>query len=246
MIPWIHLDTGPIPGEETPLRLMQRGEQFSIFVGPTELMSNRLHASEKALATLICGRLRDRPRVRILIGGLGMGFTLRAALDALGPDATIVVAELVPAVATWARGPLAHLFDGSLDDPRVDLRVDDVGRQIRAAPGQYDAILLDVDNGPGGLMRAENDRLYGLEGLSQARTALRADGILGIWSQGPDAAFTTRLKRSGYTVEEERVRAHGSGGRRHVLWLATRPASGAKPSSGASRGTRPADRGRRR
>ncbi|MCE4223872.1 hypothetical protein HCU64_08930 [Methylobacterium sp. C25] len=245
MIPWEHLDTGPIPGEDTPLRLMRRGEEYSIFIGPTELMGTRVSASETALAALVCARLGDRRRARILIGGLGMGFTLRAALDALGPDAAIVVAELVPAVAEWARGPLARIFAGSLDDPRVDLRVDDVGAQIRLVPGQYDAILLDVDNGPEGLMRAENDRLYGLEGLAQARAALRPGGILGIWSQGPNAAFTTRLKRSGFAVEEERVRAHGRGGRRHVLWLATRPMGGARPTPGISRGRGAADRGRR-
>lgn len=242
MIPWVHLDTGAVPGGENTLRLMQRGDEFCIVVGSIELMNNRLSASEKALANLVCARLIDRPRARMLIGGLGMGFTLRAALDDLGPDAAIVVAELVPAVAAWARGHLSHLFAGILDDPRVDLREDDVGRQIRLAPGQYDAILLDVDNGPEGLLRRENDRLYGVEGLSQARAALRPGGILGVWSQGPDRMFKARLQRSGFAVEEVRVRANGSAGRRHVLWIATRTAE-AQPDArrGSTKPYRPRD-----
>ncbi|TXN23833.1 hypothetical protein [Methylobacterium sp. WL9] len=240
MIPWVHLDTGTVPGEDSTLRLMRRGDEFSIVVGTIELMNNRLSASEKALANLVCERLRGRPRVRMLIGGLGMGFTLRAALDDLGPDAAIVVAELVPAVAAWARGPLSHIFAGILDDPRVDLRVDDVGRQIRLKPAQYDAILLDVDNGPEGLMRRENDRLYGVDGIGQARAALRPGGILGVWSQGPDRMFKSRLERSGFAVEEVRVRANGGSGRRHVLWIAART-GGVQPDArrGASRISRP-------
>ena len=229
MIPWVHLDTGPIPGEPGTLRLMRRGDEFSIVVGSIELMNNRVNASEAALASLVCARLRGRPRVRMLIGGLGMGFTLRAALHALGSDAAIIVAELVPAVAAWARGPLAHLFDGSLDDPRVALREDDVGRQMRSADAPYDAILLDVDNGPEGLMRRENDRLYGPDGLAEARAALRPGGILGVWSQGPDRMFKSRLQRSGFSVEELRVHASRGGGRRHVLWLATRTAEAVAP-----------------
>ncbi|GEO98581.1 spermidine synthase [Methylobacterium haplocladii] len=240
MIPWVHLDTGTVPGENSTLRLMRRGDEFSIVVGTIELMNNRLSASEKALANLVCERLRGRPRVGMLIGGLGMGFTLRAALDDLGPDATVVVAELVPAVAAWARGPLAHIFAGILDDPRVDLREDDVGRQIRLKPAQYDAILLDVDNGPEGLMRRENDHLYGPDGLGQARAALRPGGILGVWSQGPDRMFKSRLQRSGFAVEEVRVRANGGAGRRHVLWIATRTSEAAQDARrGPPRASRP-------
>lgn len=222
MIPWVHLDTAPVPGEQDVLRLMQRGDEFSIMVGSIELMNNRLRGSEEALATLTCARLRDRPHARVLIGGLGMGFTLRAALDGLGPQASVVVAELVPAVTAWARGPLSHLFAGSLDDLRVELRVEDVGRAIQSGPAQYDAILLDVDNGPEGLTRRANDRLYDIWGLRRARFALREDGILAVWSGGPDRKFKARLQRSGFTVDEVRVRANGSSGRRHVLWLATR------------------------
>jgi spermidine synthase len=134
LIPWSHLDTAEIPGEREVLRLMQCGDEFSIRVGQIELMNNRLRGSERALAALTCARLQDRPRARVLIGGLGMGFTLRAALDALGPEASVVVSELVPAVTAWARGPLAHLFARSLDDLRLEVRAEDVSRTIQSGP----------------------------------------------------------------------------------------------------------------
>ena len=222
MIPWVQLDTATIPGEQDALRLMQRGTEFSIVVGTIELMNNRLSGSEKALSTLTCARLRDPSRARILIGGLGMGFTLRAALEGLGPEARVVVAELIPAVAAWARGPLSHLFGGSLDDPRVELRVEDVNRAIQRGPAQYDAILLDVDNGPEGLTRRANDRLYDIWGLGRARYALRPGGLLAVWSGSPDRRFKARLQRASFSVEEVRVHANGSSGRRHVVWLARR------------------------
>ena len=224
MDPWLHVDTAAIPGAPGSLRLMRRGEEFSMVVGNAELMNNRLRGSEQALATLTCARLSGRPRARILIGGLGMGFTLRAALDALGPTAEIVVAELVPSVAEWARGPLSHLFGSSLDDPRVELRVEDVHRTIQSGPGRYDAILLDVDNGPEGLIQRSNDRLYDVHGLRRARFALRPNGILAVWSGSPDRKFKARLRRCGFTVDEQRVHANARSGRRHVLWLATRSA----------------------
>lgn len=222
MVPWVHLDTASIPGEQDTLRLMRRGDEFSIVVGTTELMNNRARGSEQALAKLTCARLDDRARARVLIGGLGMGFTLQAALDELGPAAEVVVAELIPAVTTWARGPLAHLFDGSLDDPRVELRVEDVGLAIQSGPGRYDAILLDVDNGPEGLTRRANDRLYDTWGLKRARFALKPRGILAVWSGSPDRKFKARLQLCGFRVDEVRVHAHGKSGRRNVLWLATR------------------------
>ena len=223
MIPWVHLDTGSVPGESATLRLMQRGDEYSIMVGSNELMNNRLRGSERALATIACSRLQDRPRAKILIGGLGMGFTLQAALDEVGPETSVVVAELVPAVMAWARGPLAHLFAGSLDDPRVELVETDVNRLIQSGPAQYDAILLDVDNGPEGMMRRENDRLYDAWGLKRAHYALRREGILGVWSGGPDRRFKARLQRSGFAVDEVRIQANGgTSGRRHVLWIAVR------------------------
>lgn len=222
MIPWVQLDSAPIPGEPDALRLMRRGTEFSIKVGAAELMNSRLSGSEKALSALTRARLRDPSRARVLIGGLGMGFTLRAALGDFGPQARIVVAELIPAVAAWARGPLAHLFEGSLDDPRVELRVEDVRQTIASGPARYDAILLDVDNGPEGLTQRANDRLYDSAGLMRAHRALRPGGVLAVWSSGPDSKFSARLQRVGFKVEEARVHANGGAGRRHVLWFARR------------------------
>ena len=223
MIPWVHLDTAKVPGGGE-LRLMQRGAEYSIMAGPIELMNSRLSGSEKALATLPCARVGARPGVRMLIGGLGMGFTLRAALADLPPDAGVVVAELVPAVVAWARGPMAHIFDGSLTDPRVSVIEDDVGEVIRGSRAAFDAILLDVDNGPGGLSREDNDGLYTGAGLAAARRALRSGGVLAVWSAGPDQGFTARLRKAGYAVDEVPVRATGGRrGARHVIWLATAP-----------------------
>jgi len=221
MIPWKHLATAKIPdGGE--LRLMQRGAELSIMSGSTELMNSRLSGSEKALASLACARVGERPNAKMLVGGLGMGFTLRAALAELGPDAKVTVAELVPAVVAWARGPMAGLFAGCLDDPRVQVREGDVAQVIREARGLFDAILLDVDNGPGGLNRDANDQLYSAAGLSAARRALRPGGVLAVWSAGPDAGFTRRLHSAGFTAEEVEVRATGGKrGARHVIWVAT-------------------------
>lgn len=231
MIPWTVLDTAPVPDGLGELRLKRRGDEFSIMAGATELMNSRLSGSEKALATLACERLGKRPALRLLIGGLGMGFTLRAALGEVGADARIVVAELVPAVIAWARGPMAELFGDSLTDARVSLFEGDVARLIGAGPAALDAILLDVDNGPGGLTRAANDGLYSPAGLAAARAALRPGGVLAVWSSAPDGAFTTRLRRAGFAVEEARVRAHGKSGARHVIWLATTGAGGIKSPS---------------
>ncbi|MDF2118826.1 spermidine synthase [Roseiarcaceae bacterium H3SJ34-1] len=227
MIPWVLVDKaqvpGQVPGSGNDLRLMQRGAEFSIMLGQNELMNSRLSGSEQALATLACEKIATRETPRLLIGGLGMGFTLRAALAVLGPKAEVVVAELVPAVVVWARGPMAPVFGDSLSDPRVSIREADVRQLIRPAAESYDAILLDVDNGPDGLTRASNDSLYRRAGLSAAHRALRAGGVLAVWSSGPDAAFTQRLRQAGFDVEEKRARANGArGGARHVIWVATK------------------------
>jgi spermidine synthase len=222
MIPWVQLGAAQVPGGGE-LRLMRRGEELSIMSGATELMNSRLSGSEQALATLACAPLRGAERPRLLIGGLGMGFTLRAALAALPASAEVVVAELVPEVVAWARGPMAALFAGCLDDPRVSLHEADVAALIGAARGAYDAILLDVDNGPGGLNREANDGLYGLAGLAAAAAALKPGGVLAVWSATQDAGFVRRLQRSGFSVREEPVRATGGKrGARHVIWLARR------------------------
>jgi len=221
MLPWIQLDFAQIPGEAGELRLKQRGSEFSIMLGSNELMNSRLSGSEEALATLSYDKLKGRPRPSILIGGLGMGFTLRAALAVVPNDATVVVAELVPAVVSWARGPMAEVFKGCLDDPRVGIYQGDVSELIRSSRAKFDAILLDVDNGPDGLTRQSNDGLYDFAGLKAAREALRLGGVLAVWSSGPDASFTRRVRDSGFAVEAVNSRANGKrGGARHVIWLA--------------------------
>ena len=216
------VDTADLPGGGQ-LRLMRRGGDFSIQFGHDELMGSQLSGSEEALATLACRRLGSRGD-RVLIGGLGMGFTLGAALSALPASAEIVVAELVPKVVTWAKGPLAHLFGNHLADPRVSLQVGDVHDMIVGAPGGFDGILLDVANGPGGLIHLANDRLYCNWGLRAAYAALRPAGVLAVWSAYPDDAFVGRLRNAGFMVEEMKVRATGGRkGARHTIWLASKP-----------------------
>ncbi|WP_113889957.1 spermidine synthase [Roseiarcus fermentans] len=228
MIPWIELDRTPLP-HGGDLRLMRRGREFVIKVGVAELMTSRLSASEEALATLAAERLGRRERPRILIGGLGMGFTLRAAIPAFGAGAQIIVAELVPAVVRWARGPMADMFGDSLDAPGVAIVEADVAALIRAGKSRYDAILLDVDNGPEGMTQAANDGLYAAQGLAAARAALTPGGVLAVWSQGPDAPFMKRFEKAGFSVEEKRVRAGGArGGSRHVIWLGAPKAAAAR------------------
>ncbi len=224
MVPRILIDTATVPdGGE--LRLFRRGAEYSIMLGANELMNSRLSGSEEALATLACDRLAGTARPHVLIGGLGMGFTLRAALAGLGAEAVVTVAELVPAVIAWARKPMAEIFAGCLDDPRVRIAAEDVASLIWSADGVYDAILLDVDNGPDGLSRASNGRLYSANGLAAARRALRPGGILAIWSAAPDRAFTRRLGEAGFAVEEVVARGRAGGrGARHMIWLAAKPA----------------------
>ncbi|PJA59700.1 MAG: spermidine synthase [Rhodobacterales bacterium CG_4_9_14_3_um_filter_71_31] len=224
MTPWVHLDTAQVPGGGT-LKLARRGDEFSIRLDGAELMNSRLSGSEAALATLAFARLGAAARV--LIGGLGMGFTLRAALAVAGADARLEVVEIAPAVIAWARGPMAALHGDSLDDPRVTLAQADVAATIGAAAGaaaaRYDAILLDVDNGPEAMSRPANDALYADDGLRAARRALRPGGVLAVWSVARDPAFTRRLRRAGFAVEENTVRASTSGrGARHTIWIAVR------------------------
>ncbi|HEU5073673.1 MAG TPA: hypothetical protein VFU02_05860, partial [Polyangiaceae bacterium] len=188
-----------------------------------QLMSSRRTGSEQALATFTCERIREHKRPHILIGGLGMGFTLAAALRRLGPEARVVVAELIPSVVAWNRGVLGEVAGCPLDDPRVRVHEGDVAELIRAEQGAWDAILLDVDNGPTGLTQAANDELYSLDGLMTAFSALRPGGVLGVWSAGVDTGFTQRMTRAGFDVATEKVRSRGArGGRRHVVWLGTR------------------------
>jgi spermidine synthase len=225
MIPWKLLDQAQTPGNGVPLRLYQHDQDFSIKAGNYELMNSRIYGSEDALARLGCQKIAASPRACVLIGGLGMGYTVRTALDQLGSRARIVVAELVPAVVSWNRGVLAHLAGRPLDDERVTVEETDVAHLIRSASSTYDAILLDVDNGPQGLVQKDNDWLYGRDGLSAAFAALRPKGVMAVWSSGPDASFARRLRRCGFQVDEFKVRARrgrGKGGAHHVIWTARR------------------------
>jgi spermidine synthase len=243
MLPWVELGTATVPGDGARLRLMQRGSEFCIFAGTTPLMNSRLSGSEEDLATLAWACIGSRRNARVLIGGLGMGFTLRAALAVMPADARLTVVELVPEIVVWARGPLAPLFDSCLDDPRVGIEVADVAAVIGRGKTAYDAILLDVDNGPEGLSRDGNDGLYTLAGLARARAALTPGGVLAVWSAHPDDRFTRRLAEAGFAAEAVRVRArHGGRGARHTIWLASRPQavtrSGVTPTARARRPSR--------
>ena len=223
MNPWIVIDQATVPGDGGEMKLLQRTHEFTINVKNEELMNSRLHGSEDALAELTCKPLAKRKRPKVLIGGLGMGYTLGAALEHLGPQAHVVVAELVPAVIKWNRTHLADLAGRPLEDSRVTVRQGDVGAIIQEKKNVYDAILLDVDNGPEGLTHEGNDRLYTPQGLDAAKAALRPDGVLAVWSARPDKAFTKRLRASGLDIEEVPSRARGSRGRWHHIWLAKKP-----------------------
>ncbi|MFD1786171.1 spermidine synthase [Sphingomonas floccifaciens] len=218
------VDTAAIPGGGV-LRLLRCGSSFSIQFGDDELMGSDAYGSEQALADLAIERLGDR-HDRILIGGLGMGFTLKAALSRLPNSSAVVVAELVPTVVSWAKAELAHLYGTALDDPRLRLDIRDVHDVIAEADGSFDAILLDVDNGPDGFIRPANDRLYCNWGLRDARCALRPGGVLAVWSAYRDDAFHARLESAGFTVEEVSVADEVSDDRApYTIWLATRPAN---------------------
>jgi spermidine synthase len=220
MTPRIHHGTALVPGGDQ-LDLYSRGDDFMIVLDRNELMSTRMNGSEIALAEMTLQRLTGNAAPHVLIGGYGMGFTLRAALAMVGTKAKATVAELVPEIIAWARGPMAGVADGCLDDPRVRLLMGDVGAVISGASGEYDAILLDVDNGPDGLTREGNDGLYSSTGLLAAKRALKSGGILAVWSAGSDDKFTKRLEKAGFMVDEVAVRARTNGkGPRHVIWFA--------------------------
>ena len=221
--PLVLLDTARVPGESGELRLLKDGEHYTIKVaGSGDLMSTRMHGSEDALAEIGCARIAARANARVLVGGLGFGFTLAAALARLREDARVVVAELVPAVVAWNRDRVGAHAGHPLRDPRVEVHEGDVAELMRRDPAAWDAILLDVDNGPEGLTRVGNDRLYSRAGLAVAHAALRPGGVLAVWSAHRDSAFTARLRECGFEVEEVAVRAHAKRGARHLVWRATR------------------------
>ena len=218
---WILLDEAPIPGTDNALALYQGKDDFFIRLkGGQELMNSRKHGSEDALGALSCERLKHPHSARVLIGGLGMGFTLAAALAAVGPGAEVTVAELIAEVVEWNRGPLGERSGRPLDDPRTRVYIGDVAKLLRRSRQHFDVIALDVDNGPEGLTRDSNDWLYSLAGIAVAQQALRPGGILAYWSAGPDRDFSDALRCCGLEVEEVTVRAHGNKGARHTLWLA--------------------------
>lgn len=223
MIPWELLDRALIPGSGEELLLYQHGQDFSIRVNGDELMSSRVHGSEEALADMACEIIVGRPCPRILIGGLGMGYTAAAALRRLGADSQVVIAEIMPAVVAWNRGPLAELAGHPLADPRIVIREIDVARIMQDEKQAYDAILLDVDNGPKGLTRRDNNWLYTPAGLKAASEALRPNGVLAVWSAAPERSFTRRLEQAGFRVREVCARARTVGkGSHHTIWLAVR------------------------
>ncbi len=220
------VDVAPIPGGGE-LRLFSEGEHFSIKIaGGGDLMSTRMHGSEDALARIGCERVAGVANPRVLIGGLGMGFTLAAALVQLGMSAKIIVAELVPGVVAWNRGPLGKHSGYPINDARVDVLETDVAALIKAGHSAFDAILLDVDNGPDGITQVGNDWLYALPGLAASMAALRPNGVLAIWSAHADRKFSERLRQAGFEVDEIPVRAHGNKGARHLIWIARKPPGG--------------------
>lgn len=224
MIPWEEIDRVKIPEHEGEIILLKRGLEFSIRTAGTELMNSRVHGSEDALAELTYRRIKQKSNLQILIGGLGMGYTLAATLEQSKPDTRIIVSELIPAVVRWNRKYIGHLAQMPLDDPRVSVKEEDVAKTIRGEKSFWDAILLDVDNGPEGLTRKANDRLYSKSGLKTSFLALCPGGILAVWSSKADEAFTRRLKQCGFTTQTITVRARKSGkGSRHTIWIAVRP-----------------------
>ncbi len=211
MKPTILRDQATTP-DGTPLTLHEHDGVFTIRVGGVELMSSRQHHSEERLAELACEGLRDRAGARVLVGGLGMGFTLRAALAQLHPRATVVVVELMPAVVAWNRTPAYGLGADALADDRVELVEGDVADALRGGRERFDAVILDVDNGANGLSVGSNDRLYGARGLAAAKAALKPGGCLAVWSSVADPAFAERLRKAGFAVTVEKARVHAGGG----------------------------------
>ena len=232
MKPWENIDRARAP-DGTELILARRGDEWVVREGGRVLMSSRMHGSEEALATLALERVQH-PRT-VLIGGLGLGFTLRATLDLLGTDARVIVAEMVPELVAWNRGPVADLAGRPLEDPRVRLQMGDVSARIAEARSAYDAILLDVDNGPSALNHAANSVLYDAKGIARCRDALRAGGVLAVWAAGSDDRYLERLENAGFEAQARIVPARGSGqgGVRHVIFVAAKQAARAAPRQNA-------------
>lgn len=224
MIPWTLLGTAQIPNNGGELKLTQRDEEFSIHLKGArgELMNSRMRCSERALADLGCAHIKGKENTKVLVGGLGMGFTLEAALNATTVSAEVIVAELVPEVLEWNKGALGECAGRPLDDSRTKVHLGDVAALFKSKKPTYHAVLLDVDNGPEGFTHSDNDNLYSLGSLSTIRETLHKGGVLAIWSAWDDPKFIAQLKRAGYKVRTEMVRAHKGKGSKHTIYLATK------------------------
>ncbi|HVG85811.1 MAG TPA: hypothetical protein VM820_14895 [Vicinamibacterales bacterium] len=229
MIPWELLGRTAAPGGQE-MALMRHSGEYVILTGGKPLMSSRMHGSEEALAKVACQQARGLDEPCVLVGGLGMGFTLRATLDALPPTATVVVAELVKGVVEWNQGPLGRLAGDPLEDSRTRVEVCDVATLLRASRRRFDAVLLDIDNGPDGFTASGNSWLYEDRGLAVIRAALTKNGTLAVWSAREDRRFEARLRGAGFTVDVVRVRARlNRGGARHVIFVGRLQARDTRP-----------------
>lgn len=225
MNPWVVLGNAEIPNGGGTLKLSQREDEFSIRLSGVrgELMNSRVHSSEEALAEIGCSHIKSTADAQVLVGGLGMGFTLAAALEAVSSSATVTVAELIPEVVEWNRGPLGECAGRPIEDSRTQIRVGDVSAFFGQNQSTiFDAILLDVDNGPEGLTHTDNHQLYSLDGLRAIHRSLRSKGVLAVWSAFPDQSFMSRLKKAGYNAEMRTVRARSGKGSRHTIFLASK------------------------
>lgn len=225
MIPWTQLGTAQIPNNGGELKFSQRGDEFSIRLSGIrgELMNSRLYNSEKVLAELGCAHVKSVAKARVLVGGLGMGYTLAAALKSVSADSQVTVAELIPEVVEWNQGPLGNCAKNPLQDPRSQVHIGDVRELLKIRQPTYDAILLDVDNGPEGLTQKDNSGLYSPQGLENIYKTLRPKGMLAVWSAGPDYLFTVRLKKAGFMADTRIVRARPGKGSRHTIFLGRKP-----------------------
>ncbi|WP_428819195.1 MnmC family methyltransferase [Microbulbifer sp. MCCC 1A16149] len=227
MKPWIELGTAQIPNDGGVLTLRQRDQEFSISLsGPRgELMNSRRFNSEQQLSVLGCAHLKNRDNARVLVGGMGMGYTLAAALEAVSSNAEVMVADLIPEVVEWNRGPLGDCAGRPLDDVRVSVHIGDVAELLTKGDARYDAVLLDVDNGPEGLTHSDNNWLYSVEGTSSIFSSLAPGGVLAVWSAGPDSMYVGRLKKAGFQVKVETVRERPGKGARHTIFVAKKMAA---------------------
>ena len=221
MKPWIELGTAQIPNNGGTLTLRQRDQEFSISLsGPRgELMNSRRFNSEQQLSVLGCAHLKNRKNARVVVGGMGMGYTLAAALESVPSSAEVIVADLIPEVVEWNRGPLGECAGRPLDDSRVVVHIGDVGELLVKPVEKYDAVLLDVDNGPEGLTHSDNNWLYSVEGTSNIYNSLAPGGVLAVWSASPDSHYVSRLKKAGFQVEVKTVRERPGKGARHTIFL---------------------------